>query len=82
MTLYLMLGDLLTNFGHQKLVANDRSATFDFEVVERETSLEIKTKGSLKLGEDFLSSKLLNHLLDIQGLSVETRPHSVFLKSL
>lgn len=82
MTLYLMLGDLLTNFGHQKLVANDRSATFDFEIIEREVSLEIKTRDGLKLGEDFLSSKLLNHLLDIQGLSVEARPQSVFLKSL
>ncbi|MBC76427.1 MAG: hypothetical protein CME64_10470 [Halobacteriovoraceae bacterium] len=82
MTMYLMLGDLLTNFGHQKLVSNDRSATFDVEFIERKKSIEIKTREGLQLGEDFLSSKLLNHLLEIQGLAVDARLSSITLKSL
>lgn len=83
MTFYLILGDLLTGFGHQKLIAGDRSACLQLKFIEERRSLSFASYNSsnssnssnlssesLELGEEFLKSKLLGHLLDIQHLKV------------
>lgn len=79
MTIYLMLGDLLTSFGHQKLVVRERSAVFQVSFRVEESSLVFSTPEKLGLGKDFLESKLLNHLLDIQNLKVESSAEEIKL---
>lgn len=71
MTFYLVIGDLLTGFGHHNLIAGERSANFKVSITENKDAVSIEAKDCPGLGEDFLKSKLLNHLLDIQELEIE-----------
>lgn len=82
MTIYLMLGDLLTSFGHQKLVAGDRSASFNLRFHEDKRSLTLSSAENLGLGKEFLNSKLLTHLLEIHHLGIDSSPEAIRLYCL
>lgn len=82
MTLYLALSELLTEFGHQKLVSGDRSAHFQTRFKEESFSLSLSWEDEARLGEAFLKSKLFKHLLEIQGLSAQSRNGGLALVTL
>lgn len=81
MTIYLIIGDLLTGFGHHNLIAGERSANFKVSIREDRKSISIEAMDCPGLGSDFLKSKLLNHLLEIQKLSIEVHKGRVVLSA-
>lgn len=70
MIFYLTLGELLTNFSHHKLVADDRSTSILIEFLEGKNTISIKKPEEFSLSSQFLTAKLINHLILTQGLKL------------
>jgi hypothetical protein len=68
MIFYLIFGELLTNFSHHKLVANDRSTSILMEFIENKNEFTIKKPEEFSLSSQFLQGKLIRHLLVTQSL--------------
>jgi hypothetical protein len=68
MIFYLTFGELLTNFSHHKLVADDRSTSILIEFIETKDSFTIKKPEEFSLSSQFLQGKLIRHLLVTQSL--------------
>ena len=71
MIFYLTLGELLTNFSHHKLVADDRSTSILIEFIEGQNSITIKKPEEFSLSSTFLTAKLINHLILTQSLRLQ-----------
>lgn len=71
MIFYLTLGELLTNFSHHKLVADDRSTSILIEFIEAQNSISIKKPEEFSLSSQFLTGKLINHLILTQSLKLK-----------
>jgi len=71
MIFYLTLGELLTNFSHHKLVADDRSTSILLEFVETKDSFQIKKPEEFSLSSQFLQGKLIRHLIVTQSLKLK-----------
>lgn len=80
MTLYLTLGDLLTNFGHQNLVAGERSTCLKINFEESSKTLGLVSP--IGLNSDFLKSKLLGHLLELQKMELVAKKDKIELRAL
>lgn len=68
MIFYLIFGELLTNFSHHKLVADDRSTSILIEFIETKDSFTMKKPEEFSLSSQFLQGKLIRHLLVTQSL--------------
>lgn len=68
MIFYLTLGELLTNFSHHKLVADDRSTSILIEFVESKNNFTIKKPEEFSLSSAFLNGRLIRHLINTQSM--------------
>lgn len=68
MIFYLTLGELLTNFSHHKLVADDRSTSILIEFVEGKNNFTIKKPEEFSLSSAFLNGRLIRHLINTQSM--------------
>lgn len=79
MIFYLSLNEALTEFSHLKLISNDlqKQASLKIELFEKHDSLELKfvnLKGQLNRIDQ---SKLLQHLSDFAGVSLESEGNKI-----
>ena len=70
MIFYLTLGELLTNFSHHKLVADDRSTSILIEFVEGRESISIKKPEEFSLSASFLNGRLIKHFINTQSMKL------------
>lgn len=68
MILYLFFGEIVTNYSHQKLVTQKTSPRININFHEKHNSFEFELLDELKISEGFVQSKLIQHLLETQGL--------------
>jgi signal transduction histidine kinase len=68
MIFYLFFGEILTNYSHQKLVTQKNSPKINLNFLEKEHSFEFELLDNLKVSDNFVQSKLIQHLLETQGL--------------
>lgn len=68
MIYYMLLGDLLTSYTHRNLVTNNKSSSILIEFIEKTHGFSIKIPRNFGLDRDFVSSKLLKHLMETQRL--------------
>ncbi len=80
MVLYLVLGEILTQFNHYRLVLGDESLkTLKATYKEEADRVAITFFSELDLSENFTSSKLVNYLVQVQGLEMEIDCNKVTL---
>lgn len=68
MIFYLFLGEILTNYSHQKLVTEKHLPRININFHEKKDSVEFELFDNIKIPESFIQSKLILHLLETQGL--------------
>ncbi|MCT4641915.1 MAG: hypothetical protein N4A33_06410 [Bacteriovoracaceae bacterium] len=79
MTLYLLIGEIITSYSHKKLIENKHYDKICLELVEKEFSIDLNIDFEFELTTDFLNSRLFCHLLDGLGLKVLIENKSVVL---
>lgn len=68
MILYLFFGEILTHYSHQKLVTQKTSPRINMNFHETLDQFEFELLDELKISDGFIQSKLIQHLLETQGL--------------
>lgn len=81
MLIYLVLGDLVTNISHHGLVIRKTHNPICLQFKEEENQLAMFLPEEIKLSEDFVRSKLVQHLLDINNLKIQSDKGSIILMS-
>lgn len=68
MILYLFLGEIVTSFSHLKLVTQKTTPKINLNFLENDNCFEFELLNDLKVSDSFVQSKLIQHLLETQGL--------------
>lgn len=71
MMFYLIFGEILTSFSHYNLVKRESRLRIDLSFTETENKINLILPEGIELSENFLKSKLLSHLLEIEKLKLE-----------
>lgn len=74
MLFYLFLGEILTNFSHQKLITQKGvSPKISVKFFEKSSAFGIEILEDVKVSETFVQSKLIQHLLNSQQLNLSAK---------
>lgn len=74
MLFYLFLGEILTNFSHQKLITQKGvSPKISVKFFEKPSAFGIEVLEDVKVSETFVQSKLIQHLLNSQQLNLSAK---------
>ena len=71
MMMYLLMGEIVTNFSHHNLVAGEQKKKINLKITEDKESFEIHFPMGINLGQSFYNSKLVSHLFEVLYLKVE-----------
>lgn len=79
---YLIYGEVVTEFSHVGLVVKSEDKKIRIEIVERKQLIEINLDEGISLKSSFLNSKLFSHLLSEQRLHCRISNSKVILESI
>ena len=79
---YLIYGEVVTEFSHVGLVVKSEDKKIRIEIIERKQSIEINLDEGILLKSSFLNSKLFSHLLSEQRLHCRILNSKVTLESI
>lgn len=80
MVWYLILGEVMTASSHHQLVTEKSGAIIRGRFVEKEHSLELSVDGDFPWSDGVLASKLLQHLVELAGLTMICEDGKLLLK--
>ncbi len=70
MVCYLILGEIMTASSHHQLVTERSGACVRGRFVEKENAIELSIEGKFPWCEEVMKSKLIQHLIELAGLSI------------
>jgi hypothetical protein len=82
MIFYILLSETMTSFAHLKLIMSDeeKNDVIEGHIVESNRSLKIEVNHGLDLASKLISSKLIQHLLDIENLKIEGENNRLLIR--
>jgi hypothetical protein len=81
MIFYLVLSDVLTHYSQLRLLDHEAMSKGKIQVFFKESpqDIQINMKHRWSLSKEYVAPKLLGHLLELEGLSLELEGHSIRL---
>ena len=79
MVFYLILGELMTLFNHQRLIDGEVKKEIQLNVIENQKRLEIHYDKSLRIEKRVKESKLLHYLVNSLGLDIEVTSGNILM---
>ncbi len=80
MVWYLIFSEILTSASHHNLVTGSSSTNLKAKFYEKEQVLELTVDTSFDWGDVILKSKLINHLIELAGLSMTYEDKKIILQ--
>jgi hypothetical protein len=80
MILYLLLGNLITQYSHYLLIAVDlKDQPLKLDFIENKNQFSIIIKSMIKFDKKNISSKLTEHLLDVENFYLSFQDQMIVL---
>lgn len=79
MMFYLILNEILTSFSHHKLVSRDEDNVLVGSLSEGATKIIIEMEKDFNFYKSIEESKLIQHLLDLLGMSLQVEQRRIIL---
>ncbi len=82
MIFYMLLSEAMTSFAHLKLIMSgeEKNDVIEGQIIEKNKTLEIEVNHGLDLASKLCSSKLIQHLLDIESLKIEGKENHLLIR--
>jgi len=84
MIFYMFLSETMTSFAHLKLIMSGEEIhdVIEGKIIERNNNLEIEIGHGLDVASKLCSSKLINHLLDLENLKIEGSGNRLLIRCM
>lgn len=79
MMFYLILNEILTSFSHHKLISNDEDTVLRGTFYESPNKVVIEMEKDFNFQKSISESKLIQHLLDLVGMSLQVEQRRIIL---